>query len=119
MNKIVVHPNHFSSENQIFDELEINGLYVAEMDVPAVTNESHWHDFSTWLYILEGELLITDTALDKTLKATKGARVDVPERVLHNEESGGYKIIAGMSNMPSDPQNIDLPPESLDSSQNT
>ncbi len=113
MHKIVVHNNHFSSEEQVFDELEINGLHVVEMEIPAVKNESHWHEFSTWFYILEGELLITDTAQDKTLKATPGARVDVPERVLHSEESAGYKIIAGLTSLPSDPDNVDLPPEAL------
>ena len=113
MNKIVVHPNHFSSEEQVFDELEINGLHIVEMDVPAVDNEPHWHDFSTWIYILRGELNITDSAQDKTFKATAGCRVDVPERVLHCEQSGGYQIIAGMSEMPSDPANVDRPPSEL------
>lgn len=113
MNKIVIHPNHFGSQDQVFDELEINGLHVVEMDVPAVNNEPHWHDFSTWLYILEGELLITDTEQDKTFKAVRGTRVDVPERVLHCEESAGYKIIAGMTAMPSDPAHVDRPPEEL------
>ncbi len=115
MDKIVVHPNHFSSAGPVFDELELNGLHVVEMDVPAVRNEPHWHEFSTWIYVLEGELLITDTAQDRTLKATPGTRVDVPERVLHCEESAGYKIIAGMTQLPADPQKVDLPPELLDS----
>ena len=114
MQKIVVHSKHFGSEDQVYDELEINGLYVVEMDVPAVKNEPHWHEFSTWIYMLEGELLITDAQLDRTFKATRGDRVDVPERVLHNEESDGYKIIAGMTSMPDDPQNVDLPAETLE-----
>ena len=92
---IVVRPGYFRSEEQAYDELESNGLFVMEMDVPAVDNRSHWHTFSTRIYILEGELLITDSARDKTLKAGPGSRVDVPERVLHSEKSSGYKIIAG------------------------
>ncbi len=98
--KLSVHRDHFSLPEQAFDEIEIAGLYTVEMDVPAVKNESHWHDFSTWIYILEGELHITDTALDRVLLAGPGSRVDVPERVLHSEESSGYKIIAGMSANP-------------------
>ncbi len=113
MNKIVLHPNYFSSQDHVFDELEMNGMYVSEMDVPAVANEPHWHNFSTWIYIVEGELHITDTEQDRTLVAKKGARVDVPERVLHSEESSGYKIIAGMTSMPEPGAEVDLPPEAL------
>ena len=95
--KITVHEKYFNSTSQAFDEIEIAGKYAAEMDVPAVSNESHWHRFSTWIYVLEGELFITDTVQDKVLLAGPGSRVDVPERVLHSEKSAGYRIIAGMT----------------------
>ncbi len=112
--KLTVHRDHFSSPEQAFDEIEIAGLYTVELDIPAVKNESHWHDFSTWIYILEGELHITDTAQDRVLLAGPGSRVDVPERVLHSEESSGYKIIAGMSADPAQiTEPIDRDPESL------
>ena len=99
--KIIVHRDHFNSPVQAYNEMEIAGLKPMEMDVPAVKNESHGHNFSTWIYILEGVLHITDTAQDRTLTAGPGSRVDVPERVLHSEESSGYRIIAGMSVEPS------------------
>ena len=112
--KIKVHENHFNSAAQAFDEIEIAGRYIAEMDVPAVSNESHWHRFSTWIYILEGELAITDSALDRVLLAGPGSRVDVPERVAHCENSTGYKIIAGMTVDPASLSgNIDLDPAQL------
>jgi uncharacterized RmlC-like cupin family protein len=114
--KLSVHRDHFRSPEQAYDEMEINGLYPVEMDVPAVKNESHWHEFSTWLYVLEGELHITDTAHDRILVAGPGSRVDVPERVLHSEESTGYKIIAGLSVNPGAiTEPIDLAPELLQS----
>ena len=112
--KLTVHRDHFSSPEQAFDEIEIAGLYTVETDVPEVKNESHWHDFSTWIYILEGELHITDKAQDRVLLAGPGSRVDVPERVLHSEESSGYKIIAGMSADPAEvTEPVDRDPESL------
>ena len=112
--KISVHHNHFSLPEEAFDELEVNGLFPVEMDVPAVKNESHWHDFSTWIYILQGELKITDTSNDRVLTAGPGSRIDVPGRVLHHEESSGYKIIAGMSADPASLTGpIDLDPELL------
>ncbi len=112
--KITVHRNHFNSPDRAYDEIEIAGLYAVEMSVPAVKNESHWHDFSTWIYILQGELAITDTAQDRVLLAGPGSRVDVPERVLHSEESSGYQIIAGMSVNPAKlTEPVDRDPDSL------
>ena len=104
--KVSVHHGHFSAPEEAFDELEWNGLFPVEMDVPAVKNESHWHDFSTLIFILEGELIITDASNDRVHTAGPGSRVNVPVRVLHHEESGGYKIIAGMS---VDPASLDGP----------
>jgi len=112
--KITVHRNHFNSPDGAYYEIEIAGLYAVEMSVPEVKNESHWHDFSTWIYMLEGVLQITDTAQDRVLIAEPGSRVDVPERVLHSEESSGYKIIAGLSVNPASlMEPVDRDPDSL------
>jgi len=113
MDRIAVHTDHFHSRGQVFDELELNGLHIMEMDVPAVDNEPHWHRFSTWLYVLEGELTITDATLERSFTAGPGARVDVPERVVHSERSAGYRIIAGLSELPDDLAEVDLPPDRL------
>ena len=104
--KISVHHDHFSLPEEAYDELKRNGLFPVEMDVPAVKNESHWHEFSTSIYILDGQLIITDASNDQVFTAGPGSRVDVPGRVLHHEQSGGYKIIAGMS---VDPATLDGP----------
>lgn len=112
--KISVHKNHFKSRAQAYDEIEAAGHYVMEMDIPAVCNDSHWHHFSTWIYVLEGELHITDAAQERTLIAPAGSRVDVPRRTLHSEKSEGYKIIAGLTVDPSTlTGEIDLPPGEL------
>ena len=112
--KITVHRNHFDSDAQAYDEIELAGMYPVEMIVPAVRNESHWHRFSTWIYIIHGELNITDSEREVTLVAKPGSRVDVPARVLHSEESSGYTVIAGMSEHPDSIEGpIDLPPAEL------
>jgi len=96
--KIRVRKNYFKDRSQACDEIKARGLHVMETDVPPVRNESHWHHFSTRIYILDGELNITDSARKLTLKAGPGALVEVPERVLHSEASEcGYSIIAGLS----------------------
>lgn len=113
--RISVHHNHFSLPEDAFGELKKNGLFPVKMDVPAVRNKSHWHDFTTSFYILQGELKITDALNDRVLIAGPGSRVDVPRGVLHHEESSGYSIIAGMSVDPSSLTGpIDLDPDLLE-----
>ena len=97
MNAIALYPGHFVSAREALEEIAAAGLHVVQMDVPEVKNHSHWHTFSTRLYILEGELRITDSGFDRVYHAMPGCRVDVPARVLHFEESAGYRIVAGMS----------------------
>ena len=113
--KITVHDNYFTLPSQAFEEIRTRGMHAMEMTVQPVSNESHWHRFSTRIYILEGELLITDSARNLTLKAGAGALVEVPERVLHSEESGaGYTFIAGLSVEPATLTGaVDLDPELL------
>jgi hypothetical protein len=113
--RISVHHEHFSLPEEAFGELEQEGLFPLEMEVPAVKNESHWHDFTTSFYILQGQLKITDASNDRVLFAGPGSRVDVPRGVLHHEESSGYGIIAGMSVDPTTLTGpIDLDPELLE-----
>ena len=112
--KITVEPNHFSSPDEARQEIADKGLHVCEMNVPAVDNQSHWHRFSTLIYILDGELHITDSAHGEELVAGPGSRVAVPERVLHSERSQGYAIIAGMTVDPASLSGeVDLHPDLL------
>lgn len=113
--KISVQPDYFESPEDAQREIAEMGLHRCDMDVPAVDNRSHWHDFSTLIYILDGELRITDSSRDEELVAGPGARVTVPERVLHSERSEGYRIIAGMTVDPASLTNdVDLDPSLLD-----
>ena len=93
-----VHQGYFRDPHQASAEIEAQQLYAIEMLVPPVSNESHWHHFSTRIYILDGELTITDHGLNQAFTAGPGDLVEVPQRVLHSEFSTqGYKIIAGMT----------------------
>ena len=106
---------YFKDRQQALDDIGRHHLHAIEMQVPPVSNDSHWHRFSTRIYILEGELNITDSLRGITLKAGPGALVEVPERVLHSEQSpGGYNIIAGLTVDPATLDGpIDLEPELL------
>ncbi len=88
----------FSDADRADQDLAAHGLHRVVYDVPPVKNTAHWHEFSTRIYILAGELNITDCASGETVRAGPGALVEVPARVLHAEYSPqGYKIIAGLS----------------------
>lgn len=114
--KIQVQQNCFQHAIAVREEISQAGLYLLEMDVPAVSNTSHWHAFSTRFYILAGELRISDILQQKEYVAGPGSRVNVPARVLHSEHSAtGYRIIAGMSVDPASLTGpVDLPPDLLD-----
>jgi len=109
--EVTVQADYFTDRSQVIKEIESFEMHAAEMDVPPVKNDSHWHEFSTRIYILEGELNITDSARNRTYLAGPGAMVEVPARVLHAEDSAdGYNIIAGLSIDPaslSNPVNLD------------
>jgi len=59
---INVKPAYFTRRAEAFDEIRERGMHPVEMQVPPVSNTSHWHTFSTRIYIIEGELHITDSA---------------------------------------------------------
>ena len=114
MDHIAVYPDHFTTAEEALEKISAAGLHVMQMDVPAVKNQSHWHTFSTRIYILEGVLLISDTAQNHVLRAGPGSRVDVPARVLHSEDSAGYSIVAGLTADPASLSGpIDLEPADL------
>lgn len=100
MDHITVHPDHFTTAEEALEKIAAAGLHVMQANVPAVKNQGHWHTFSTRIYILEGVLLISDTARGCVLRAEPGSRVDVPARVLHSEDSAGYRIVAGLTEDP-------------------
>jgi hypothetical protein len=109
--KVSVYPDYFKQPEQAYEDIKSHAMHALEMNVPPVENTSHWHVFSTRIYILEGELNITDPIQGVTIKAGPGALVEVPERTLHAELSiDGYNIIAGMSIDPAkltNPVNLD------------
>jgi mannose-6-phosphate isomerase-like protein (cupin superfamily) len=110
----VSHPAPLSAEDAE-TELRSQGLHFLTLDVPAVENTAHWHSFSSVFYITSGTLQLTDVASGAVHEAGPGARVSVPERVLHSERSErGYSILLGVSRDPTtfeDP--VNLLPESL------
>ena len=113
--EITVTRPEIDTEDKIEAELRRQGLYFLKLDVPAVENGSHWHDFSSTFYITEGTLYLSDVASGTIHEAGPGARVSVPEGTLHAERSEtGYSILLGVTRDPATfAEPLNLPPEDL------
>lgn len=111
--KIKVTENVFVSIEDLRGKLTDRGYFIQEIPFPELTNKPHWHSFDSSLYILEGEVKITDVNEGVTLLATPGCRVDFPPEVIHFESTKGYKVLAEMSEKPEDLLKVNLDPDLL------
>jgi mannose-6-phosphate isomerase-like protein (cupin superfamily) len=103
--------NHFTDEAQAMGEIEAAGYHPITLDFPKLENENHWHDFDSFVYVLEGEITVIDAESGETCDCTAGTRIVAPRGVLHREVSDGYKALLGLSVKPEAlTQPIDKPP---------
>ena len=65
-------------------------------DCDADTNAGHWHDFDAVVYIMDGELIITDLETGERCSCTRGSKITAPRGVLHSEETPGYRATVGL-----------------------
>ena len=115
---IEVLSNQFVDSQAATDYLQTHehNLHVMALDVPAVSNTTHWHHFSSRFYITEGQLQLTDTSSGQTFQCKAGDMVCVPAKALHSERSkSGYSIVLGTT-VPATEfgEPVDLSPELLD-----
>jgi hypothetical protein len=104
--------NYFSDDTKPLAEIEAAGYFPLTLDFPAESNEDHWHDFDSLVYILEGEITIIDSTTGETCLCGAGTKIVAPGRVLHREQSAGHKALIGFSIAPetlSQPINKPLP----------
>jgi len=102
----------FALESEAMAVIQAAGLYPLMVDVPAETNENHWHDFDSIIFILEGEFVMTDSASGETLACGPGSRIDFPRGILHHEDHRGYRALVGFSVDPATFKGpLNMPPE--------
>lgn len=102
----------FAAEDEAMAQIHKAGFYPLLLDVPAETNDDHWHDFDAIIFVLEGENVVTVSATGETVICGPGSRADVPRGVVHRENHKGYRGLIGFSVDPatfSGP--FSLPPE--------
>jgi hypothetical protein len=102
----------FSTEAEALAIIDAAGFHPVFLDIPAETNENHWHDFDSIIFILEGENVLTEAATGRTFSCGPGSRIDFPRGVIHHEHHQGYRALFGVSVDPSMlGGSINLPPE--------
>ena len=103
--------DHFSTEEEAIAEVKERGYWPLTLDFPAETNDTHWHDFDSVLFILEGELGLTETESGESCVCGPGSRIEAKAGILHSEQHQGFKAVIGFAIDPSTlTQPINKPP---------
>ena len=87
----------FALEDEAMAAIQAAGFHPLLIDIPAETNEDHWHDFDSIIFVLDGELVVTTAATGETLACGAGSRIDFPRGVIHRENHQGYRALVGFS----------------------
>ena len=106
-----VEHNYFKDESEVLAEINAAGYFPLTLDFPAESNDDHWHDFDSMVYILEGEITITETATGDRCTCGAGTRIIASGGVLHREQTAGHKALIGFSMNPAQlTQPVNKPP---------
>ena len=89
--------DYFSDEGVAQKEIDAAGYHSVTLEVGVESNDDHWHDFDALLYILDGELTITDAETGETCACGAGTKIVANRGVLHREQTEGYKALVGVS----------------------
>jgi hypothetical protein len=103
--------DHFTTEAEAIAEIEAAGYWPVTVDFPPEKNDDHWHDFDSLVFILEGEVGLTETDTGEQCVCGPGTRIAAKAGVLHREDHRGYKAVVGLSVDPATlSQPINKPP---------
>jgi hypothetical protein len=103
--------DHFSTEQEAVAEIQEKGYWPLTLNFEAETNDCHWHDFDSVVFVLEGKLGITETGTGESCVCGPGTRIEAKAGVLHNEEHQGYRAVIGFGIDPATlTQPINKPP---------
>jgi quercetin dioxygenase-like cupin family protein len=91
---------HFTDESEALAEIEAAGYFPVTIDFPAESNEDHWHDFDSMVYILSGEVTVTETETGESCTCGQGTRIVASAGILHREQTSGHRALIGLSVSP-------------------
>ena len=90
----------FKDEAEAFAQIEAKNWHAVTLDIPAESNDFHWHDFDAVVYITKGELVLTVEGMDGPVSCGRGTKINATAGVVHREESKGYSAIIGFAQAP-------------------
>ena len=103
--------DHFSTEEEAIAEIQERGYWPLTLSFEAEKNDSHWHDFDSALFVLEGELGLQETESGERCVCGPGTRIQAKAGILHSEEHSGYRAVIGFAIDPATlTQPINKPP---------
>ena len=94
-------PAQFADEDEAIEMARASGEHPLALDIEAVENDFHWHDFQTTTYIVSGELTIEvhDTGERFVCGPGTVVRAATPH-IVHREISDGYRAVFGFDRNP-------------------
>lgn len=90
----------FESEAEAYAQIEALGFHAVTLDIPAESNDFHWHDFDAIVYVTDGELTLTVEGHEAPYTCRRGTKINAVAGVVHREESEGYSAIIGFGVAP-------------------
>jgi hypothetical protein len=94
-------PDRFASEAEAIAMAEAAGEHPLALDIEAVENDYHWHDFQTTTYIVGGELTVEVRDTGERFVCGPGTvlRAETPH-IVHREITDGYRAVFGFDRDP-------------------
>jgi hypothetical protein len=96
----------FLSEVEAIAEIEAAGYFPITVDVPAVSNDPHWHDFDSMSFVHEGSLQVTEVDSGEVYQINAGDKTEAKAGVIHHETHDGFRATFGFS---VDPTTLTMP----------
>lgn len=106
--------DYFQTEREALAEIDAMGYYATVLESEATSNDEHWHDFHSVVYVLDGELEVVVSSTGEVHKCGPGTRIENTVNTLHSERTPGVRLAMG-SPVPVEQltQPIDKPPSLL------
>ena len=100
-------PSEFADEAEAIAMATARGEHPLALDIEAVENDFHWHDFQNTTYIVEGELTIEIRDTGERFVCGPGTMISAETpAIVHREISDGYRAVFGFDR---DPRELTMP----------
>ena len=109
-----IEENAFKTEDEATAMAKEAGFFPVTIEREAYDLGDHWHDFNAMIFLLDGDLTVTDCAGGETRTCGAGTIIHATKNVLHRERTNGYRAVIGLDRDPTAlTMPIDKAPEEL------